>query len=176
MDPETEKIIKEQMEKLPAEVRKIFVDPALGEKILNIGKKNGLNIEQLGIFQLETYLVMLGLVHPDEYPNELKSRLKIDDLKVDNIINDTNREILSGILEKLKEMYKKEEEDLDNMDEEKIKNNLANKNPDWKQNLDFVLSGGDYSVFLERRDDTINTTPRTPLVRGDTTSPSPDKG
>ena len=111
MDPETEKIIKEQMEKLPAEIRNLFTDPGLGDKILNIGRKNGIiNIEQLGVFQTETNLMMLGLVHPDEYPKELKDRLKIDDIKVDNIINDINTQILSGIREKLKEVYNKVDE------------------------------------------------------------------
>ncbi len=117
MDPETEKIIKEQMGKLPEEVRRLFTDPELGDKIINIGKKNGLNIEQLGILQTETNLVMLGLVHPDEYSGELKNRLDIDPVKANNITNDVNSEILSGILVKLKEVYKKTDESLENIDE-----------------------------------------------------------
>src|SRR3989344_7144431 len=120
MDQEIEKIIKEQMEKLPIEIRQLFTDPKLGDKIINIGKRNGLNVEQLGILQIETNLVMLGLVHPDEYPNELKNRLKINDMKVDNIINDTNKEILSGILEKLKKIYEKDDEISDDIEEEKF--------------------------------------------------------
>src|SRR3989339_107039 len=105
MDPETEKIIKEQIEKLPPEIRKLFTDPELGDKILNIGKKNGIiNIEQLGMFQTETNLMMLGLVHPDDYPNELKNQLRISDEKANNIVNDINIQILSGIREKLKEV------------------------------------------------------------------------
>ena len=118
MDPETEKIIKEQMGKLPDEIRNLFTEPELGNKILNIGKKNGIvNIEQLGTFQTETNLMMLGLVHPDEYPNELKNQLKIDDMKVDNIVNDINTQILSGIREKLKEVYEKTDETLDTIKE-----------------------------------------------------------
>ena len=27
---------------------------------------------------------------------------------------------------------------------------MQSKNPNWKQNLNFVLSGGDYSAFLEK--------------------------
>ncbi len=121
MDPETEKIIKEQMEKLPIEIRNLFTDPGLGDKILNIGKKNGIvNIEQLGIFQTETNLMLLGLVHPDDYPNELKNQLKIDDIKVDNIVNDVNAQILSGIREKLKEVYEKTDKIGDGIDEQPL--------------------------------------------------------
>ena len=130
MDPETEKIIKEQMDKLPTEVKKLFADPELNNKIISIGKKNGLNTEQLVILQTEINLVILGLVHPDEYPNVLKVRLNISDLKTDNIVNDINKDILGEILEKLKEVYGKHETE-----------------EDWKQNLNFILPKWDYSTF-----------------------------
>lgn len=121
MEIETEKIIKTQMEKLPPEIRSLFTDSELGNKIINIGKKNGIiNIEQLGIFQTETNLVMLGLVHPDEYPNELKTQLNIDTEKVNNIVNDVNKQILSGIREKLKEIYEKTDETMEDENEENL--------------------------------------------------------
>lgn len=123
MDSETEKIIKKQMEKLPAEIRNLFTDPELSNKILAIGKKNGIiNIEQLGILQTETNLMMLGLVHPDEYPNELKNRLNINEERLNNIIKDVNQQIFKGIREKLKEAYEKT-----NNTEENIEVN--NQNP-----------------------------------------------
>ena len=53
---------------------------------------------------------MLGLVHPDEYRNELKGRLNINDETVNNIIKDINEQMLSGIREKLKEIYENTEE------------------------------------------------------------------
>lgn len=113
MDPEIEKIIKEQMKKLPEEIRNIFTDPTLGDKILEIGRKNGIiNIEQLGTFQIETNLVMLGLVHPDEYPDELKNQLNLSDEIINNIVNDVNTQILSGIREKLKEVYEKSDSEV----------------------------------------------------------------
>ena len=33
---------------------------------------------------------------------------------------------------------------------ENIKKNMQNKKLDWKQNLNFVLSGGDYFVFINQ--------------------------
>lgn len=136
MDQEIEKIIEEQMKKLPIEVRTLFTDPRLNDKIINIGKKNGLNEEQLVIFLTETNLVMLGLVHPDDYSDELKSHLNINDLKADNITNDINTEILGEIREKLKEAYEKTD-------------GSSEIEPDWEQNLDFILSGGNYAAFME---------------------------
>ncbi|MCE9549391.1 hypothetical protein K8Q98_03290 [Candidatus Nomurabacteria bacterium] len=111
MNPETEKIIREQMEKLPPEIRELFLMPDLGEKIIAIGKKNTLNVEQMGSLETETYLVMLGLVRPEEFESELKSNLKIDELKAKNIITDVNLQILSGIREKLEKLHEKKEGD-----------------------------------------------------------------
>ena len=95
-------------------------------KKINIGQRNGLNIEQLGVLQIETNLVMLGLVHPDEYRNELKGRLNIVDEKVDDIINELNKEILSEIREKLKEVYKTTNEISDDIWETEA-NNCSSK-------------------------------------------------
>ena len=141
MDPETEKIIKEQMKKIPEEVRKLLADPKLNDKFLIVGKKYGMNIEQMGIFQTETMLMMLGLTHPDKYSEELKNRLKISEEKVDSIVVDVNQEILSGIREKLKEAYEESsdgsgegegEEKLTEIDEAEIKLTPLNTEEDTK--------------------------------------------
>lgn len=152
MNPEIEKIIKEQMKILPPEVINILADPAFGEKIINIGKKNILNEVQLVILQQETNLVLLGLVHPDEYENELKNRLKIDEMKVNNILSDVNREILGGVREKLVGLFNVSDESL-TYEERKALEKKAN----WKQNLDFILSGGDYSVFMDSMPEEVDS-------------------
>ncbi len=145
MDPETEKIIKKQIEKLPLEIRSLIANHVLENKISNIGKRNGLSEEQIGTLQVETNLIILGLVPTDEYQNELKDHLKIDSLKLDTVIADMGKEILDGIQEKLNEIYNKLDED----DIKEIKENMKNKNQSWNQNVNFVLSGGDYSAFAE---------------------------
>lgn len=109
MDPETEKIIKKQMSILPEEVKRVFVDPKIDEQILEIGKNFNLDTEKVGTLQMETTLLMLGLTDPDEYPNELKDRLKIDDQILNNMVQKINTVILPEIIEKLKELYKKTE-------------------------------------------------------------------
>jgi len=138
MDPETEKIIKEQMEKLSPEIRSLFTDSRLGDKILEIGRKNGItNVEKLGIFQTETNLLMLGLVHPNEYPNELQTRLKIDDMKTDNIVNDVNIQILRGMREKLRKAYEESDENEEIKNEPEIESAELSDIPDEKiENLE----------------------------------------
>ncbi len=150
MNSEIENIIKEQMKILPVEVIDVLASPAWTEKILNIGKKNGLNEEELGTLQLETSLVMLGLTHPDSYVEELKNHLKVSEIKTDNIVNEINRELSNGIREKLISIFN------DSLiSKEEIKKNIQGKKTTFDQNLNFILSGGDYTVFLE---DSENTT------------------
>mgnify|MGYP001614859131 FL=1 len=145
MDSETEKIIKEQLEIIPTEIKNLLADHSLKDKIINIGKKNELNEEQLGTLQLETYLVLVGLVHPDEYSEELKDRLKVNEMKADNIINEIDKEVLNGIREQLAELFVEEPED----------------DSDWKQNLDFIFPKWDDSLFQEETDTPIPETPVT---------------
>jgi hypothetical protein len=143
MDSETEEIIKKQMEKLPIEVKRLFINSELSNKINDIGKKNELNEEQLGLLHTETNLVMLGLIHPDEYPNELKNKLNVSDLRAVSIINDINKDILNGIREKLIDVF-----DADN---EFLTEERRKTEPDWKQNLNFIFPRWDYldSDFME---------------------------
>lgn len=110
METETEKIIKKQLEYLPKEVVSIFANPKTNDKILEIGRTNNLNAEQLEIFQTETSLLLLGLTHPDDYLNELKNRLNIYEDKLNNLTKEIYALISDGIIEKLKEIYQKSEE------------------------------------------------------------------
>ncbi len=109
MDPETEKIIKEQWKYLPDEVKNFFTDPKWVDKISDIGKKNGLTDEQILILQTETILVMLGLSDIDLYSGELKTRLQIDEEKVKNIISEIDVKIFGNLKIKLKEIFKETE-------------------------------------------------------------------
>lgn len=109
MDIETEKIIKEQLKYLPEEMVTIFANPKTNEQILEIGKIHGFSVEQLEILQTETSLLMLGLTHPDEYQNELKDRLNIQDEELINITKEIYKLAPNEIIEKLKEIYQKTE-------------------------------------------------------------------
>jgi hypothetical protein len=111
MDNETEKIIKEQMKILPEEIRNLFTDPKINEQISRIGETYKFDTEKMGALQMETALLMLGLTNPNEYPNELKNRLKTDDETLNNIVKEISAFISGGIMEKLKEVYKKTEDE-----------------------------------------------------------------
>lgn len=67
------------------------------EELVVIGKQNGLPIDLLEELQIETMLVLVGLVSPEDYPNELTARLAISPAQVGIILNEVNNRILVPI-------------------------------------------------------------------------------
>jgi len=127
MNPETEKIIKNQLEILPEEIRSFFADPKINEQILEIGKTYNFDAEKLEVLQTETTLLILGLTNPDNYPSELKNRLKINDETSNDLVKKVIAFISIEKMEKLKEIYKKTEDEnrkKENRIIEKIKGEL----------------------------------------------------
>lgn len=100
-----EERIKIQWEKLPADVKSALANSKWEEHLVEIGKKNALRVDQIGNFQTETVLVLLGLTHPDEYGKELQKRLNIVAPKAEAIVKDAEELIFKNIRERLKEVY-----------------------------------------------------------------------
>jgi len=154
MDPETEKIIKEQWENIPSEIKTSIFQPGFEKEITKIGEKNKLDSEQLATFQLETILMMFCLITFEDYSNELKNKLNLSEENFKNLIKDIETLIPNEIKEKLKNVYENtnkiiKNENLNKTDVENIKNKIKDKKTSWDQNINFILSGGDYSVFLK---------------------------
>ncbi len=101
MDENTKKIISEHYEKLPSYVRESLEQIHWDEEILAIGKKHGLHIDEMGTLQLETMMVLVGIVHPDEYPKSLQQELHIPKEKIDAIVADVNEKVFKNIREAL---------------------------------------------------------------------------
>jgi len=98
------------MKKLPVEVRNLFLDFHLANKISRIGARNQLTSEQIRVLELETYLVIIGLVHPDRFREELKNELKIDSQKINRVATGINLEILDDLKGRLKTLYTTQQE------------------------------------------------------------------
>ncbi len=109
MNTETQKIIDERLSKLPPYIKTTLDNIKWGEEILAIGKKHGLHVDEMGILQTETVMVLVGLVHPDEYPKNLKQELHIPREKIDEIVNDINEHILKNVRQALIDFLTTEE-------------------------------------------------------------------
>ena len=69
--------------------------------ILGLRSKYGYNIEQLGDLELETELLLCGLVTPENYPKELENRMKIPRAKANELVNEMNDLVFKKIREEL---------------------------------------------------------------------------
>lgn len=58
--------------------------------ILGMRAKKGYSFEQLGDLELETELLLCGLLSPEKYPKELETRMKISKMEANELVNEMN--------------------------------------------------------------------------------------
>lgn len=132
----TEKLnqtIKEEISKLPQEMQEAINAFDWVKVTVDIGKEHNLTEDELTNFQLETLLGLTGVTDLDFYAVNIENEVELSESDSQAIANEALKKIFSPLRKTI---------------EEKIKNNLKNKTPDWKQSIDFVLSGGDYDAFM----------------------------
>lgn len=95
-----EQIIKE----LPSEIQKTVSFSYLGPKIENIGRRHFLQIDQVGELYGATEMVMLGLVHPNNFVSSIEKRLEVSRAVAEMVALDVNNEIFLAIRESLKKL------------------------------------------------------------------------
>jgi hypothetical protein len=97
MNDKLKQQFEEQLAYLPDITQQALKSFDWATGILSIGKKHGLYIDQLEDLQIETMLVLVGLVQPEDYPKELMNRLALSPAETDKIIDDINDEIFTPI-------------------------------------------------------------------------------
>lgn len=110
---ETEKIIKEQFAKLPADIQKAIGSINLRETLQEVVVKNHLHIDQGNTLQTNTLLVLLGLEPLVDYVQSLEKDLGISSEQANAVAADVNRLIFSSIrdsLHKISQEIKEQEE------------------------------------------------------------------
>ena len=65
--------------------------------ILGLREKKGYSFEQLGDLELETELLLCGLVSPEKYPQELETRMKISKAEANEMVNIMNEQVFAKI-------------------------------------------------------------------------------
>lgn len=134
----TEKLaqtIKEDLIKLPKEVQGAINSSGWENISESIGKKYFLSENEINILQLEVGLVLLGYRKLDLLALNVESSAVID------------KESAIKISE---ELYEKLFIPLDGVIQSSFKNKTTYTNKTWEQSINFIVSGGDYSVFLEK--------------------------
>src|SRR5688572_14075573 len=65
--------------------------------ILGMRTTKGYSFEQLETLEIETELVLCGLVNPADYPRELEKRMQISRAEVNELVNDMNTLVFAKI-------------------------------------------------------------------------------
>lgn len=69
--------------------------------ILGMRTKSGYTFEQLGNLEIETELVLCGLLSPADYPKELEKRMQIPKAQANELVNEMNDSVFKKIREEL---------------------------------------------------------------------------
>lgn len=157
----TEKLkqtIEEELAKLPKENREAINTLRWTKIVEEIGRKFLLEENKITNLQTETLLVLIGLESPSLYAGNIEINVDVDRKKSDQIAEEIFQKVFSPISDILVEEIKKSG-----------KTNDANH----EQNLNFVLSGGDYSAFIKKEPASLDT-PKTstPAPNASTTANS----
>jgi hypothetical protein len=134
----TEKLkqkIKEEMVFLPKEFQNAINAIDWGTISEEIGKKYLLDADEIHSLQVLVGLVLVGLTAVELCAQSIEDNIPISKEESIKIANEAIEKIFQPVANIFKENVKK------NIDEKKIT---------WEQNINFIISGGDYTVFLEK--------------------------
>ena len=88
--------------KLPQEVQDFLYSYEMLSTIKEIGQKNGLHIDQVGLLQVETNAVLLGFTEAQDFSSQLAENLHLEKPRADMVAKDVNEKILVKIRETMK--------------------------------------------------------------------------
>ena len=108
MNPqELQQKIAEYFLKLPKEAQELFSSMQWLETLKEISSKYNLSDEQMQTIGTETTLVLLGIIHAEEYVNILKKEIKIGEENLDKLLSEINEAIFKEIGPQLEETFYK---------------------------------------------------------------------
>jgi len=143
MDSDIEKIITEQMKKLPEDVVAAIISVDYKNKLQDVVKRQKLLIDQIGKLEMETTLVMLGLEPVADFTANLQRELNVTLLRAKEIALDISENIFKPIKDSLKKINEQvEEEDRESAimaEQEKMSSQLTNSS-EVNLNRDQILN------------------------------------
>ncbi|MFH1366198.1 MAG: hypothetical protein ABIG99_02325 [Patescibacteria group bacterium] len=149
----TEKLkqtIKEEVGKLPKENQDVINNFGWEKISEEIGKKFLLTESEINDLQVETLLILIGLQDPDEYAQNVENNIGTSKAEAEKIADEVLQKIFTPINDILIE---------------NIKKSGVIKDTNTEQNLNFILSGGDYSVFVTEKAPPLNEEKKnTPII------------
>ena len=127
--------MNEEIAKLAKEKQIAINSIDWGNKTAEIGRRFSLSETEINNLQLETGLVLIGLFDFDLFVSNIENEVGVTAEQAKNMADAILNDIFSPISDKI--MLS-------------IKNNVRLSSVSWDKTIDFIISGGDYSVFVEK--------------------------
>ncbi|MEK7471194.1 MAG: hypothetical protein AAB623_00915 [Patescibacteria group bacterium] len=134
MTDKLKQTIKDEVEKLPKENQEVINNFGWEKITEEVGKKFLLSDNEINDFQVETLIILVGLEDIDFYASNIENNVGTSKDEAKKITDEVIQKIFTPINDILVENIKKSD---------KLKNTNV------EQNLNFILSGGDYTAFLD---------------------------
>lgn len=134
MIDELKQTIKNELVKLPKEHQEVINTFDWETKTGNIGKQLLINEDEVSNLQNEVALVLVGIADEDNLVNNIEKKIGTSKNEAEKLAYRIDEEILIPMYKKLEML---------------IRESPSYKTPKWYQRVGFILSGGNYSVFLE---------------------------
>ena len=103
-----QEIIKGQLQKLPQAIRAAILQADIRTLLQSVAKKHDLRIDQAGLLENETMLVMLGLEHPDSFIDNLVRNANVPRGVAAQLATDVNNQIFKEVRHLLVQMHEEE--------------------------------------------------------------------
>jgi len=137
MTNKLKQIIQEELSRLPKENQDAINSFDWIKISEDIGQRYKLEAEEVDGLQAEITLVLLGIEATDLLAINIEQNIRISKSEAEKI----GHEIVENIIVPISEIIN-----------ENIKQNLDQRDTHPEQNIDFILSGGNYSAFLRKNE------------------------
>lgn len=127
--------IKEEMTTLPKESQEVINTFDWAKVSGEIGKIHFLDESEINDLQVLTGLILVGIGDSDLLAKDIEEYVGTSRNEAEKISEEITEKIFMPIVKNLKD---------------KIKTTMKDRVTHWQQNLDFILSGGDYTAFIRR--------------------------
>ena len=134
MSEELKQLIKEELMKLPKEGQEAITSVNWQNIAEEIGSKYLIEGE-LESFQKEIAVTLLGIEYPAYLTRNIKDHLGVSQESAEKMTSEVIEKIFTPIADKMESL---------------IKTRIQKVGSTWDQNINFIVSGGDYSAFMRK--------------------------
>jgi hypothetical protein len=104
--------------KLPKEVQDAITESNYQNTLYSIGSQYKLSIDQMGALEESTNKVLIGILHPDKYEEDLKAKISLPPDQISGLVKSVNENLLKNIREILKSSWGTRDEGIKSGDDE----------------------------------------------------------